>query len=90
MTTTSLPKDHEDLQRLARQSGATLLQDIRRSHGSLGRHNQHDDPGLVPSSQGSKVRCQSPILAKGRVQPDDKLLARWKAVCTAEARCGSR
>ena len=81
MATTSLPKDHEDLQRLARQSGSTLLQNMRRSHGSLGRHNQHNDPGLVPSSQVSKERCQAPIFAKGRVQPDDKLLARWKAAC---------
>ena len=50
------------------------------------RHDQHDEPGAVPGGKAGKLSSKRPILAKGRVEPYDELVAVWQIAwkqCTA-------
>ena len=42
------------------------------------RHDQHDEPRTVPGSKAGKLSSKEPVLAKGRVEPYDELVAVWQ------------
>ncbi len=48
------------------------------AYPGLWRHDQHNETWAVIGSELGKLGSKGPILAKGRVEPDDELIAGWQ------------
>ncbi len=67
--------------RLQKPVALLSVSGMLQTYPGLWRHDQHDETRAVFGCTLGKLGSKDPVLAKGRIEPYDELIARWQITC---------